>query len=434
MLAAAVLGSLVAGIEFDDPPGEVALPARAAAEEASSPSARPSPETAPTLAPCDPGPTDELCERWSLPHRQGRFVLADGRRLILSEPRGSVAALDRDSGTVLWQAPATVGELVAGGTGPSSLIVVGAGGALHDDRLAGFDQDGTLRWTAPAAGEPLVVETGAGLLVVEAAALRHLDAATGEENWGWTTTDPAGLWLVDTDGDRPVVASGGALTALDPRTGTPRWTVAVPGLRGATVSGTDRLVAVDGDGRMLGISAGSGTVRWDARLAFGDRSAVRVHGADDLVIVAIDPPLADDGTRTSRLVGVDPSSGAVRWVHLYRSRTDRRALAISPAGVTLVGTSSPGTVAVLDPATGGITWQRDLGPDPAHARAVGAHIVAASGRTVSLLTAEEGREIGTGSIDTPIIRIVAADAGTVVLRTTTRIVVLGLPTDPPTGG
>lgn len=426
----AVVATLAAGLEFDERVGgDVRMPV-AAPTAGEGPRVLAAPAPSPALAPCErPGAT-ELCIRWRRPRAHDQPVLADGPTVFLAQSGGAVAALDRASGDVRWSTPGTVGPIVDGAASPAALTLVGAGGGPSGDGLAGLDpEDGSLAWTAPADGPSVDVHLASGaVLVLEPGRLRRLDAASGVERWERPTRDPAGVQLISTTDEVTFVSSERTVTALDNADGDARWAVPVPGLRTAAVADPGSLVALDGEGRMLGLDTSEGTVRWDTRLAYNSRSAVRVYGVPGTVIAAIDPPVADDGSRTSRIVGIDPATGAVRWVHLYRSTVDRRGIVLTPDVALLVGTSRPGAVAALDLRTGGMAWQHDLGDDPAHARPVDGRVLVASGRDVALLSQTDGSVVASARSGSPVIGIVAADPGSAVLKTTTGLVVVSLPT------
>lgn len=435
-LVVGVVAVLAAGLEIEDPVGEVAVPLAAPAEGAPAPRVLAAPPSPPALAPCDRTEPADLCIRWRRPRAHEHPVLADTGTVFLAQSGGAVAALDRASGAIRWSTPVTIGEVVDGTASEPALALVGAGGRPQDG-LAGVDpRDGALLWTAPAASsESEVAPDGDAWLVLEPGLLRRLDVDTGAERWRWPSRDPAAVHLVASTDSAIVVASDHTVTALDRATGNARWAVPVPRLRGTAVADPASLVALDGDGRMLGITTTDGTVRWDTRLAFDARSAVRVTGTEHLVLVAIDPPLADDGTRTPRIVGVDPRTGAVQWVHLYRSAVDRRGIVATADVAVLVGTTRPGAITALDLGTGGIAWQKDLGEDPAHVRVVDGQVLAASGREVVLLSGADGSVLAEARSGSPVIGIVSAEPGSAVLKTSTGLVVTSLPTSlSPTSG
>ena len=424
-VTAGVLGLFVSGLEVDDAAGEVALPQSAAGE--APPTPRPSPTPAPDLAWCRDGPPAPLCMTWRRARPQGPPVLADDTRVVVAERDGALTALDRATGAPLWQSFPPVGEARTGVLAGGTVLLVTRDGRGEAGVVAAMDSDaGHARWTAPAATDAEIHASGDLAIVVGPDHLVRLDLRTGEERWRWPTSAPGGPALVTGSIAAPVVTSGSELVALDPASGSVRWSASVPRLRGAALTGPERLVAVAGDGRMVGLDAGTGSVDWDVRLAFNDRSAVRVHGAPGLALVAIDSPDTRGGARTSRLVAIDPATGEVRWVHLYLSRTDRQAVQLTPTAALLVGTTSPGTVAALDLDSGLVRWQRDLGDDPAHARVVGRRVVAASGRDVVLLTGDKGREIAAGRSDAPILGFVWSDEASAVLRTTTGVTAVEL--------
>lgn len=436
-LVLAAIGVLAAGLEIDSAAGEVDVPEASRGSSGVTVRAlRASPSPAPDLDACDPARARALCVRWQRPRTADQLVVADDATVYQAQPGGSLAALARHTGALRWGTPVGIGDLHDATVGPAGVIVVaGAGGPEAGEAVASLDpRDGSVRWSVVARATVEVEGSAHGPLLFEPSGLRHLDPDTGAERWRWDTNDPAGVELVQGTEHAPIVSTARTLSAIDLGTGAPRWQVSLPQLRGAASGGDGRLVALGGGGGLVGVDQDAGTIDWESRLAFGDRSAVRIVGTDGLVMVEIAPQPGPDGNRTLRVVGVDPTGGSVRWVHLYRTAAERRGMVLTPTTAVLVGTTTAGTIASLDLASGRIVWQRELGPEPAHVRVVGDLVLAASGRNLLLLAAEDGSVVAAARTPSPIIGVVAADDGSAVLKTTTTIVAVAIPTGTATAG
>jgi outer membrane protein assembly factor BamB len=214
-----------------------------------------------------------------------------------------------------------------------------------------------------------------------------LDLAGGERRWRQPghaiPSVGGGLLLLDEDD-----GGAGTLRAVDPATGEPRWSV--PGNLSDTVvhSPSDEaelVVRVSGDGRTEVRDAGSGTLRASLdlpRTRPGQLPSVSVVG-DLLLVVPADGGVVTAygvdalerrwelaGRRfghvqgcgrllcvfapeTGGLFGVDPATGRIRWAGpeartVLAVRGDR--LLVTAGGRP--GTPPPGTLVVLDAATG----------------------------------------------------------------------------------
>lgn len=415
------LAVLAAGIDLGGPADRVAVPS---ATPRARPRAQQNTLPVPVLTACDGG--DEApCIRWTRVTPAEAPVVADDRLVYVPDDGGSVGALDRRTGSVVWSSQ--TGTVTGGVASTGAITFRTPGGAL-----VGLDpQTGEQRWERdPSDPAPEVVEHGVLLRLLEPGRVVTIDGRSGQPRWTWSTGGLQQLSLLDGFGTSPVAITNDALLGLDDLEGKQTWTTPVPDLRAAVLSEATRtVVAIDGSGAVAGVNADTGAVAWTSQLALPRDATVRMFAreSDGQVIVVIDPPLADDGSRTPRIVGISPESGEVRWVHLYRSTIERRDLVLAGDVLMLVGTQTLGTIAAIDVDTGGIAWQRDLGDATATAAAVGGRVLAISGRGVDLFDARTGSRIAAAEAETSFTGIVDVTTTSATLQTTDGIVEVALP-------
>jgi outer membrane protein assembly factor BamB len=204
-------------------------------------------------------------------------------------------------------------------------------------------------------------------------ALYGVEPATGARRWRWRPSIGGGFdtgYPVCAEGTVYVGTSVRMrLYAVDARTGRERWSidvgsqpnangfVATPAVTADVVIGCTREFTLPKTGMAIGVDAATGRERWRYRWdaapsSNGDAScALFVAAADGIAVVA-----ADDG----RLFGLDATSGALRWTApatgeaAVRQR-DERPITISN-GVVVAG-SATGIVVGVDLATGGELWR-----------------------------------------------------------------------------
>ena len=183
-------------------------------------------------------------------------LAAEGDTLFAADVEGLVVAMNRESGTVLWEQE--LDKPVSGGVGAAyGLVLVGT---LKGEVIALDSVNGEVKWRARVGSEVLAAPVSNGDVVVVQTQDDHvvaLDAASGERRWSYEST-PAVLTLRGTGApvvtNRLVVAglSSGKVIALDAQRGIPVWEqrVAVPQGR----SELERMVDIDGG---LLLSAGT---------------------------------------------------------------------------------------------------------------------------------------------------------------------------------
>jgi hypothetical protein len=203
------------------------------------------------------------------------------------------------------------------------------------------------------------------------------------------------------DGQLYVTSADGHLYALE-RDGEPRWTVNASAeiTTSATVDG-DTVLFGTGDGRLLAVARGDGTVRWERQLAAGDVTSVavgtrRIYVGSDSGVVAVD------------------REGSVIWE--FETEGFLAAPVVANGHGVYVAASSTqareGTLSALDPR-GNVRWVRETN-DTVEQVAAGDRTVyhTAGGRVVA--TATNGSHRWTVELSRVISQPVVRDGRVVV--------------------
>jgi outer membrane protein assembly factor BamB len=223
--------------------------------------------------------------------RVGHAPLVAGNRVLAPRER-ALAALDRESGEVLWETASPGGRISGRG-------LVAAGGAVFaawTGHLAAYDSEaGAECWRLPVSpvSSPAFAD---GLVFVrvaegESGSTAAIDAVTGQIRWRARGTHPSsGLdrsELAIGDG-MLFVSDGPDVVALDLRTGAPRWRAATGTFVGAGLTYANGVVYAPDVGRGLyAFEAGTGNVNWTWR----DPQGGNLHGSlalSDELVYAVD--------------------------------------------------------------------------------------------------------------------------------------------------
>ncbi|MGW3494093.1 protein kinase domain-containing protein [Streptomyces sp. NPDC001020] len=138
-----------------------------------------------------------------------------------------------------------------------------------------------------------------------------VDAATGKARWV-----RGGVAQRDDGSVRPPVLSGGLLhvvgqggerlTALDPATGTTRWSHDISPYDGRVAHAAGTVLLTGADGRVTALNAATGEEKWHHAIAGQPRPAFQSYGNGPAYAVSA----AGSGTRVT---AVDPETGATLW-------------------------------------------------------------------------------------------------------------------------
>ncbi|MEV5989658.1 serine/threonine-protein kinase [Streptomyces sp. NPDC052051] len=136
-----------------------------------------------------------------------------------------------------------------------------------------------------------------------------VDAATGRVRWVRGGT-------AQRDSPRPPVLSGGLLhvmgrhgtrlTALDPATGTPRWTHDISPYDGRVAHAAGAVLLTGADGTVTALDAATGEEKWHRAIPGQPRPVFQSYGDGAAYAVSAAGP-------DTRVTAVDPETGATRW-------------------------------------------------------------------------------------------------------------------------
>ncbi|MFO7551389.1 MAG: outer membrane protein assembly factor BamB [Haliea sp.] len=201
-----------------------------------------------------------------------------GERIYAASSDGEVQALDRGNGRRVWSRDLEMP--VSGGVGlyGDSLFLGGSDGfVLRLDAATG-----ATRWTARVTGEVLAPPQGNGRVVVAQTydgKLHGLDFESGERLWTY-------------DSNMPVLTIRGTSTPLF----------------------RDNLVVAGfANGRVVGFSAATGAVEWEARVAIpqGRSEIERIVDVDGTMVLVGNELFA--ASYQGNIVAIDASSGRKIW-------------------------------------------------------------------------------------------------------------------------
>lgn len=246
----------------------------------------------------------------------GGGVAYDNGRLYAASGFGVVAALDPSSGKKIWE-KAAGGPVRASPTAVADRVYV----ITLEGRVICFSgTDGVELWSArglpqqaslilnvsPAVdGDVVVAPLPSGDLLA-------LNAADGSMLWSEsltrtrTTSEMASL----SDAARPAIDHGvvfavghaGRMVATQARSGERLWSLNVPGTQTPWVAG-DTVFVVDKSGQLMAISRSDGKIRWTANMPSAKTWSGPVLAGGALWLTASDGKLASVDPATGRVLG-----------------------------------------------------------------------------------------------------------------------------------
>ncbi|MFZ0788614.1 MAG: outer membrane protein assembly factor BamB, partial [Chromatiaceae bacterium] len=240
-----------------------------------------------------------------------------GGRVYVADARGRVAALDANSGRVLWERE--TGLAFSGGPDLDGdrLILGSSGGEVVTLSAA----NGAQLWRAQLESEVISVPraSGEGKIIVHTLddSIYGLDSANGAELWRLTYPAPV---LTLRGSSSPAITpkgvvvglSGGKLVKIDPADGTPLWEVTVTPPRGR--SELARISDIDADPVVVGTLVLVGTYNGDLAAVDLDGGAIlwrrQLSSYAGLAANETDLFVTDSD---DRIWGADPVNGAGRW-------------------------------------------------------------------------------------------------------------------------
>jgi outer membrane protein assembly factor BamB len=203
------------------------------------------------------------------------YVATDGGRDV----RGAVTAFA--AGELQWRhvpEEITVARFDSLAVGEDTVVAAGenvGGTSWH----VALDGDGEQRWQTPGLVKSRALTVSGGTVLAGGLHGSVLAQSVADGTIHWRGEAGPGVEVVATDGDAVYVAGkdedGDNCRALAMADGSERWSTPV----GRTVIATDDRVLVAGQGRVRGLDAATGTVRWQRRRPGTPRSLALVDGA-----------------------------------------------------------------------------------------------------------------------------------------------------------
>lgn len=202
----------------------------------------------------------------------------DGLTLYAADVKGRVVAMDRDTGSVVWQTRLREPTSGAVGAGSGRVMI----GTLDGKVIVLDESDGSELWRAQVSSEVLAPpQTNGDVVVVQSQddTLTAFDISTGERRW----THQSSLPVLTVRGHAPPVVSlrqvfaglaSGRVVSLDANSGTVIWEERVAQPRGR--SELERMVDIDGNlllvdqtlyaatfqGNLAAMDIETGSTRW----------------------------------------------------------------------------------------------------------------------------------------------------------------------------
>lgn len=255
----------------------------------------------------DPG-TGEV--RWESSFTGYRPTPAYVENLVVTGNESAVAAIDADTGTVVWSKPyETNGIAIHEGTiyarGSHNLTAIDLSG---DERWQVRTPEGYRGRHEPACGGDIVClsvydtdgTNGDGRLVA-------FDLATGDEVWRYDAGAASKFAPLYTDGTVLFGGHSGTVRALDATSGTSQWSAATGEWVETSPAVADEIAYVGtADGTILGYDVESGDRVYEARNSGVRRYKGSIAVADDVIY-----GVTNRGTLTAN----DRESGDLLWIH-----------------------------------------------------------------------------------------------------------------------
>ncbi|WP_108659735.1 PQQ-like beta-propeller repeat protein [Acuticoccus kandeliae] len=299
--------------------------------------------------------------------------VVSGDRVYVYAPDGTVTALSAGNGGRVWQVSLRPdGERDAGAGGGVTVENGKVFAATGYGQVAALNaSNGDVLWTrdldAPARGAPTA---GAGkvFVVSQKNEVYAINQEDGTEAFTYAgIPEQAGLLAVSSpavSGDKVVIPySSGEVMAFSVSSGEPAWqsfvtrsmrTLAVAGLTdvsGSPVIEGDTVFATGVSGRTIAVNLGNGDLRWERNI--GSAHTPIVSG-DALFIV----DLGD------RMVALNKSTGVTLWMtELPKPNKKKDHAYAGPvlAGGSLYAVSNDGRLAQIEPSSGKLLSERNIG-------------------------------------------------------------------------
>lgn len=265
-------------------------------------------------------------------------AIANGVLYVASKD-GILYALDAATGAERWRFEISEYVTRSSPAVVDGTVFVGGGFAFHAINAA----TGQERWSVPIryAGQASpTIASGVAIVTSQEGWIYALDVATGETVWR-TATDGLAFGAPAIIGDQVIYGTdNGVVNKVELGSGRLTWRVTVAGAVFASpvVSPTMALVTTQA-GTLIALDLVDGAQLWS--VAHGGSEAASL--SDDLVVLSG----SDAG-----IYGIDPSSGAQRWI--YPAGKREITAPVTTGDMVLAGAGD--TLLAIDPATGDALW------------------------------------------------------------------------------
>ncbi len=251
-----------------------------------------------------PGPLFPLEQAWTtpLPSPPVSGPVLDADRAYVSLSEGTLAAVDRETGELLWTAdagaslsPAIAGDLVLSG---------GAAG------LAAWDtKTGEPRWVLPLPVRPAWITVEGGMVITGAGSdVLAFGARDGASRWSATLGGEARERPAVLGGRLAVADESGVVTLFDAINGAVLWRRQLGGRPGSPALSHDRVFLGTGGREFWALSAVSGATLW------------QWHTGGDVAGAAVDGTRVYVATLDNLIRAFDVASGNQQWKAVFATR------------------------------------------------------------------------------------------------------------------
>jgi len=256
-------------------------------------------------------------------------VSVGGGGVVYASAGSTLHALNAATGSQKWAFAAASQFLGAAAVGTNGLVYAAAASGLYAVDAATGQQRWTAAMTVLAPCWPVIGFEGS-VLVVAADGVYARDGATGQPRWkAPANIGAASLAAVGEDATVFLATADGWLWALDGGSGAVRWRFAAPGgAHGSPVVGPDQTLFFIAEGAsgggaggaLFALDARSGLLKWSAALPSSSVSSPALTADGALYTVC------EDG----KLYGLSAADGSVKW-------------STAPAAGEFVGSPAVGT-------------------------------------------------------------------------------------------
>lgn len=252
----------------------------------------------------------------------GGGLAYDGGRVYVATGVGEVAALNAETGEILWRQPVS-GPVRGAPLAADGLVAV----VTLDNQLVALDEaTGESQWRYAAFSETAALLGGAapaatgGMIIApfSSGEIYAVRAANGRPTWSESLSAPRRIDAASALGDiraNPVtdgstvyaVSHSGRTVAIDMRTGARIWERSLGGVQTPWIAG-DWLFVVTNEAQLVALTRREGRVRWIAQLERYEKPGAKsspIHWVGPVLVSGTLLVFGDHG----KAVAIDPADG-----------------------------------------------------------------------------------------------------------------------------